>query len=176
MLDLRQPLPVKVFAAVLYREESAWEAALPRLAGLWGSAKCAPLAVPFDLTDYYEPEMGPGLGRRFVSFANLVCPDQLSRLKREANEVEAASCRDGQRTVNVDVGYLDLHKVVLASTKEGPCRVYVGQGIWADVTLRYQKGAFDSFPWTFPDFAGGRYDAFLLALRENYKRQLREER
>jgi len=141
---------------------------------VWGAIDLCSEAVPFAFTDYYEPEMGAGLVRRFAAFAALAEPDSLARLKHEANAIEERSAVDGKRTLNIDVGYLDYHKLVLASTKEGPQKVYVGSGIWADVTVLYKKGGFQPLPWTFLDFTTGAYTPFLLEARTRYRTQIRE--
>ncbi|MEE8436570.1 MAG: DUF4416 family protein [bacterium] len=188
-----EPL-AKYFAAVLYREEEALRQAIARLESAFSPVDHLGAAHPFDQTDYYRTEMGGGLRRALVSFAALASPAGLAEAKHAAAAVEDALRNPaGNRTVNVDVGYLDLFKVVLASFKARGQKIYLGQGVWADLTLTYRGGRFHPFPWTFPDFggddsggddsggddsggdaSGGRYDADLLAIRERYKQQMRE--
>lgn len=166
---------VKLFAAVLYRDESALEQALVSLAEVFSPVDSRGAPHPFDLTDYYEPEMGPGLSRMLVSFTALVSPTALAGAKHASAAVEDALRGDsGHRTVNVDVGHLDAFKVVLASFKARGQKLYLGRGVWADLTLTYAKGHWRPLEWTFPDFRDGRYDAGLLAIRERFKVQLRE--
>jgi len=174
MLKLQKPSPIKLFAGILLAKSAPWEQTLSLLEKQWGSSDFIAAPLPFDFTNYYEPEMGRDLQRQFVSFGPLARAEDLPRYKLEANEIEVALLVDNRRTVNIDVGYLDVHKIVLASTKEGPRRVYLGQGIWADLTLHYRKGAFHPFPWTFMDFKAGIYDATLLRMRELYKAQLHQ--
>lgn len=174
MTGCQQPAPAVVFAGVILAHDADWRRTVDPMVSLWGSVDLVSDPMPFDLTAYYTAEMGEGLVRRLLAFEGLVSADLLPELKLQAIEIEASLCRPtGSRTVNIDVGYLDLHRVVLASTKERPHKIYMGRGIWADLTLRYGKGRFHRFPWTFPDFADGRYDAFLLRLREHYKRARR---
>jgi hypothetical protein len=167
------PDPVKVVAAVLWRDAAALEAAVARCAALWGEVDFQGRDHPFDVTEYYEQEMGPGLLRRIVSFAALAPAESLTALKLAAIAVEDALRAPACRTVNIDVGYLDVHKLVLASTKPNGPKLYLGQGIYADMTLRYERGRFEPFPWAFADFRDGRYDADLLRVRERYKLGLR---
>ncbi len=75
--------------------------------------------------------------------------------------------------MNLDPGYVELSKVVLASTKNFYHRILVADGIYAEVTMHYEAGAWRSFPWTFPDFRSGRYAAFFDALRARYRTQLK---
>ena len=176
MLTLQDRLPVKIFAGVLWAAPEPWRRALQSMAALWGECDCRSNAAAFTCTDYYADEMGTELTREFVSFAGLAGPETLAELKLAANRIERENLHDGARTVNIDVGYLDYHKVVLASTKRGPQKIYLGQGIWADITLMYENGRFNSLPWTFPDFRNGAYDSFFLQVRERYKSALREQR
>jgi len=165
---------VKAFAAVLYADAAALEAALARLAAVFSPLDKRGPPHPFDQTDYYAAEMGAGLQRVLVSFARLEPPGWLVPAKHAATAIEDALRVDGRRRVNLDVGYLDLGKVVLASTKGRPTKLYLAQGIWADLALAYAQGRYQPQPWSFPDFRSGRYDAELLALRTRYKAQLRE--
>ncbi|OGV94396.1 MAG: hypothetical protein A3K19_05660 [Lentisphaerae bacterium RIFOXYB12_FULL_65_16] len=173
MLTLVEPLPVKVFAGMLWSDRVCFASALAVMEAAWGECDVRGEPVPFTVTDYYVAEMGAGLQRQFVAFETLVNPDALPTLKLTANRIEADSATAGQRRVNIDVGYLDYHRVVLASTKEGPFKIYVGQGIWADMTLHYASGRFEPFAWTFQDLRTGAYDGFFRELRRRYKAQVR---
>ncbi len=177
MLTLRSPLPAKVFAGTLLARDAEWERVRDRLVALWGPADLVGPERAFTFSDYYEGEMGPGLVRRMIAFERLIDPGRLPELKIEANGVERQFLRPtGGRTVNVDVGVLDYHRVVLASTKEGRHKIYLARGVWADLTLAWRKGRFESFPWTFADFATGTYDEFLTAARERYRLAVRRAR
>jgi len=168
-----QPL-VKPFAALLYREPAVLEDALARLAAAFSPVEQRGAAHPFDRTDYYAAEMGGGLQRVLLGFARLEPPGWLVPAKHAAAAVEDALRVDGRRRVNVDVGYVDLGKVVLASSKGRPTKLYLERGVWADLTLTFADGAWHPLPWSFPDFRDGRYHPELLALRERYKAQLRQ--
>jgi Domain of unknown function (DUF4416) len=172
-MPIDSPL-VNPFAALLYREPEALQAALERLAAAFSPVERLGAAHAFDRTDYYAPEMGTGLERLLVAFQRLEAPGWLVPAKLAAAGIEDALRVDGRRRVNVDVGYLDLGKVVLASFKERPTKLYLERGVWADLTLTFADGAWHPLPWSFPDFRDGRYDAELLALRERYKARLRE--
>jgi hypothetical protein len=120
--------------------------------------------------------MGSGLSRRIVSFYSLVPPDCLSSTKQKCNEIEDQLAGSKGRTVNLDVGYLDHNKIVLASFKSAGQKIYLGEGVWADLVARYRQGRYCSFEWTFPDFRDGRYDRELGQIREIYLKQLRKFR
>jgi hypothetical protein len=166
--------PVKLFVAALWREPEAFTEARARMTAAWGPIDFEGPDHPFDATEYYDAEMGRMLSRRLISFARLVAPDELAAIKLEACAIEKALARDGARTVNLDAGYLDANKLVLASLKQGPQKIYLGRGVWADLVALYRKGKFLSFEWTFADFKDGRYDHDLLRIRERYKEARRE--
>ena len=173
MQNLGEPRLVKLVAGILWTRTSERDAALGAMQDLWGQIDAASAVFAFDTTDYYVDEMGRGISRQFVSFEALVPPDSTAPIKLQANVVEAGLAENGRRSVNIDTGYLDFHKIVLASTKQAPHRVYLSQGIWADITLLYRKGSFGALPWTFPDLGSGTYDAFFLEARGLYRQQLR---
>jgi hypothetical protein len=170
------PDPVKLFVAVLWSDAAALDAAIARLGETWGECDFTGPDRPFDATDYYAAEMGPGLRRRLVGFRALVPPESLVEAKLLCNRVEDDLAGPAGRRVNLDVGYLDHNKVVLASAKPAGQKLHLGRGIYADLVGRYAGGRYQPFEWTFPDFRAGRYDDDLAALRRLYLEQLRAAR
>ena len=79
----------------------------------------------------------------------------------------------GGRRVNLDPGYLDTLKVVLASTKNANQRIYLNSGIYAEATLFYHHGAFHGLPYTYPDYLTPQTTEFLHRVRSIYVEQLR---
>jgi hypothetical protein len=162
---------VKRIALLLWADAEALSGALAAARGAWGELDHEGADQPFDLTAYYDEEMGKGLRRRLVSFQRLTRSEDLAAAKLEAMAIERSLARGGNRRVNIDVGYLDLEKVVLASSKPVWHRLHVGRGIHAEIVLRYAKGRFHPLEWSFPDFRDGRYERDLVAARERYKAQ-----
>ncbi|MBN2201839.1 DUF4416 family protein [bacterium] len=76
-----------------------------------------------------------------------------------------------RRQVNFDPGYMDYDKFVLASAKYNGQKIYLDCGIWADLTLHYEKGRFDPYPWSFPDFKSGLYQEVFQEIRARFKAQ-----
>ena len=165
--------PVKLFVALLWSHPEALENALIELRARWGEIDFTGSDHPFNITDYYEPEMGRDLHRRLLSFHRLVSPEILCRTKHVCNEIEDRLVVDKGRRVNLDIGYLDHNKIILASFKYAGQKIYMGNGVWADLVARYREGRYCPFEWTFPDFRDGRYDQELLRIRQNYREQLR---
>ena len=176
MAQPKQPLPVKYLIAVLFRDEKYILRAKEELAVKWGAIDFEGKNHPFNITDYYESEMGTPLFRRLLSFEQLYDPKQIVAMKLECNDIETALACDGRRRVNLDAGYLDHNKYLLASAKEAGQKVYLDKGIYADLSGRYKAGRYRPFEWSFPDFKDGRYDEELLEIRKLYMQQLKKYR
>jgi hypothetical protein len=163
------PKPVKYFVAILWKDESGLSAACALMKQSWGVIDYQGPDRPFDCTDYYDEEMGQGLQRRIVSFADLRSPEELASGKLRCNDIEEnLRPAPAGRNVNLDIGYLDHNKIVLASVKGLGQKIYLSQGIYADLVARYGHGRYQPFEWTFPDFKAGRYDEELKSIRERY--------
>lgn len=168
--------PVKYFIAILQgakvpaRLFNVLEAA-------WGRIDFQSQQYSFDQTKYYEAEMGPDLQRQVITFAELRSPEELASAKLKCNEIETQLARsDSHRAVNLDIGYLDHNKIVLASAKGLGQKIYLSKGIYADLVARYKHGRYQPFEWTFPDFKDGRYDADLALIRQMYLNQIKASR
>ncbi|SVB30176.1 uncharacterized protein METZ01_LOCUS183030 [marine metagenome] len=115
--------------------------------------------------------MGAPLQRRLIFFETLLPPAEIVHIKLRCNDIENTLAVDRNRTVNLDAGYMDHNKVILASAKEAGQKIYLDSGIYADIMGRYEKGRYRPFDWTFPDFRDGRYDEEFLAVRRIYLAQ-----
>ena len=124
--------------------------------------------------------MGADLRKRFFAFRDLITPDRLADIKLRTNALEIEVSQSGlyaeARPVNIDPGYLTLGKFLLATTKDQAHRVYLRDGIFAEVTLRYQAGAFEPWPWTYADYRQPAVLAFLQEARAYYHDRLRAAR
>ncbi len=166
----KEGAPVKYFAAILAGERFTRRGELlSRLEGLLGEIDYEGRPKPFDMTDYYEDEMGPSIKRTIVSFSRPGEAPDLPRVKLATAALEEEFGTKEGRTVNIDPGYIDYFKTVLASFKEGPQKIYLGAGVYADPVLMYQDGAWNVLPWTFPDFRDGRYMDDFDAIRRLYR-------
>jgi hypothetical protein len=127
--------------------------------------------IPFDYTHYYDDEFGPGLARRWVGIAGLVVQDRLADLKLASNRLEQELTLAGKRAANLDPGLLTLHSLVLATTKAHAHRIYLRDGIFAELTLRYHAGRFEPLDWTYPDYRSAACFEFLARCRAALPRQ-----
>ncbi len=173
MGTIRLPEPAKLVVSILGGDVALLEEAEAALQEAFGPVDYRTDLLPFHHTAYYEPEMGPDLKRRIVAFQRLVDPGDLSAIKRKTNALEERWAVEGKRRVNLDPGYVDLGKLVLASTKNHAHRIYLGQGIYAEVTLQYRSGRFQPWPWTYPDYASEEYCRLFGEIRALYQAQLR---
>jgi hypothetical protein len=127
----------------------------------------------FDFTSYYAQEMGAPLFRRLLVFQRLIGQSRLSGIKLETNAIETQHAVEHQRRANIDPGYLLAERFVLATGKNFSHRMYIGNGIYGDLTLIYTKGAFQPLPWTYPDYAAVSMRDYLRRVRCKYLRDLR---
>lgn len=175
MADIRPPQPVKLICGMLARSETLLARAAAALVETYGPADVGSEIWPFDFTDYYAPQMGAGLKRQFIAFQRLIDPGELASIKIFTNDLEErfAAGADVDRPVNLDPGYLTPARLILASCKDFAHRIYIGRGIYAEVTLQY-RGGWQKLDWTFPDYASQRYAAFMDEARNQLMSQLRE--
>jgi hypothetical protein len=179
MAKPRQPGPVKLFCGLLGGDPDLVRRARQLLTRRYGPIDLETAPRPFDQTDYYGPEMGPDLQRCFLSFEKLVRPETLAEIKRDTNALEqeiadAALLPAITRPINVDPGYLNLAKVVLATTKDRQQRIYLSQGIYAETTLQFTQGRWQPWPWTYPDYRLDEHLEFFQTMRRRYHEQCRE--
>jgi len=171
-----RPRAVNLICAMLAGRPEWFEEARDRLEKVLGGADLESETWPFNFTDYYHAAMGAPLLRRIYSFRELIAPDNLIAVKHTTNRLEkelAASLPNApRRPVNMDPGYVALGKFVLATTKDHAHRIYLGGGIYAECTLRWQNGAFEPWEWTYPDYRSEEYRAFLARVREIYRDKL----
>ncbi len=167
----QKPDLVKLIIGILYSDEGFLNKAFDLLKKRYGEMDFQSHSFEFTVTDYYVSEMGSPIYRIFVSFKKLIHPKRIARIKIETNGIEEQLSVKGKRKVNLDSGYMDCDKVVLASAKYNGQKIYIDHGIWADLTLHYEKGKYDPYPWSFPDFKKGLYDEVFLRIRERYKVQ-----
>jgi len=135
----------------------------------FGRALITSPVMDFDYTDYYTKSMGSPLFRRFylypAGFAMSSLPDIKARTNAIEEEASATLDLGVKRPLNLDPGYLTLSKLVLASTKDFAHRIYLRDGLYAEITLHFRKGTYQAWPWTFPDYASAEYIGFFNRVR-----------
>jgi len=171
--EIKTPPPEKLIIAFIYKEEETYDKAKDVLCNKFGKVDFESGKIRFDYTDYYNKEIGQDLFRRFISFEKLIDPGELSLIKVTTNEIEKQFLYENsnRRMINIDPGILSLSKFVLATTKNYSHRIYIGNGIFAEITLKYENKRFVPFEWTYPDYATLEYMEIIGKIREIYKKQ-----
>lgn len=164
--------PVKLIVGMFTAQETLFDTARMELAKAYGPVDHTSPVWPFDFTTYYAEEFGEDLLRQFITFSELIDPSTLPEIKLMTNGLEQSFAVQGRRQINVDPGYIDLSKLVLATTKNHQHRVYLGQGIYAEVTLRFTRQSFRPWEWTYPDYRTDHYVEFFNHARQTYLEQL----
>lgn len=174
----KEPEKVALIVGMLSIQEKLFAHAEEKMQTLWGPIEFQSNVIPFDFTDYYTKEMGAPLRRKFVSFAQYIDPGELADIKHQSNalENEIAQIQAGRtlqvaRPINLDPGYIEPSKLVLATTKNYSHRIYIGKSMYAESTLHYHKGRWQGWPHTYPDYAGAVYDEFMTRVRERLMEQ-----
>ncbi len=177
---IHQFTPVKLFVGVLVSNSKFIPEVEQRLIAAYGAIDHRSDIVPFDFTHYYEAEMGDLIDRVFFSFERLIEADQLPEIKRQTNQIEdelapllKTPTTTVKRPVNLDPGYIEQAKVILASTKNFYHRIYLGSGIFGEVTMHFKNNTYQFFPWTYPDYQSKEYQNFFLRMRQILRSQLR---
>jgi hypothetical protein len=170
MGQVQDPTPVLLIIAASSRYAAALQWARERAVESFGDIALSSPAFDFAETDYYTATMGAGLKKQFFAFERLVDPSQLAGIKRSTNECEAKYSGLGMhpepRPLNLDPGYITPAKLVLASTKDHAHRIYLRDGIFAEVTLSFRGRKWQPLEWTYPDYRLDDYQRFFTECRE----------
>lgn len=179
MGTIRPPSPVLLFLAVFGSSETAFEWTRRQSESAFGPVQLESGTIRFDtFTDYYAESMGAVLPKRLWAFRDPIDPGRLAEIKRLTNVWEEEFKREFDREngrpeiirpLNLDPGYVDLGKLVLASTKDHAHRIYLADGIFAETTLCFTRKEWKPFPWTYPDYRSEDYRTFLDRCRDYLK-------
>ena len=175
---IKYPPKAKLIVAAMVASEPLFDEVRPALQKHFGPVDERSAVYPFTFSDYYDAEMGNVLHKQIFSFERIFDTSELAAIKIRTNEIEErfAEEKDGHRhrRINLDPGYVNDSKLVLASTKDFSHRIYIGSGIFAEVTLRYlRRQGFEPLEWTYPDYRTGLVRHFLEKVRQRYMKQVR---
>ncbi len=182
MWELKEPKPVKLIIGILAVDKDALSAAVGAVNERIGKVDLVSEVWSFTQTDYYKDETGPNILRQFVSVEELVEPGKLAEIKHATNKLEQEIAGEIggvnpalqlTRPVNLDPGLIEASKLVLATTKNYSHRIYIGNKMYAEVTLIYEKGGWRHFEWTYPDYRQQCYQEFFTKVRNRLLEQLK---
>jgi len=178
MWELKEPSPVKLIIGILAAGQNSLQAAIETLTSEFGKADFVSDVWPFTQTDYYQEETGENILRRFVSIEKLINPGKLAKVKHRTNKLEkklAVKLNLGlSRPVNLDPGVIEPSKLILATTKNYAHRIYIGEKMYAEVTLVFDKGSWRPLPYTYPDYKQQCYHDFFEKVRKQLLGQLKD--
>ena len=177
------PKPAKLIISIFTSDKCLFSLYKDVLIKRFGEVDIESNTQPFNFTDYYEEEFGKNLMQKLFSFSTLIRQDELAEIKIITNSIEnnieneniKNNMAHNKRKINLDPGYITLNKYILASTKNGPSRIYLKQGIYAEITLRFINKSFVPCEYTYPNYKTNEYINYLNSVRQKYKLQLREK-
>jgi hypothetical protein len=173
MGEIKLPPPAIFFTSIIFSDPGILFQVETDMREFFGPSARRTDVIPFSQSDYYCKEMGTNLERYYLLFEPLKDRDGLAYVKIATNKIEEKYTHQNSRKVNIDPGYIALEHLVLATTKGYNHRIYLGSGIFADLTLVYENGTYRSLPWTYPDYGSSELIALFNSWREYYKGLLR---
>ncbi len=176
MGTIRKHSPVKLIVGFIFKDAGSLKKAQCYLAKRFGKLDFESKIMPFIHSSYYEKEFGKDLKRKFISFDRPISPNKLSNIKIFTNKIEKKLSKGDCRMINIDPGYLNLSKLVLATTKDYTHRIYLNNDIYAEVTLFYKDKKFRFWEWTYPDYQTSEYIEVFNKIRDLYEEQTRNAR
>lgn len=171
----REPDPAQLIMSILISRDSILTSVRQKLEAEFGEIERTVGPLRFDFTSYYEVELGANIKRWLWSFKELVDMGSLVDIKHKTNEIESVHSSGGKRQCNLDPGLMSLWNFVLATGKVNAHRIYLGTGIFADLTLIFRSSSFQPLPWTYPDYASVDMRTILNDFRKDYKWKLRNK-
>lgn len=176
MGDIRQIPPALLIVAVSSRYDDALEWAEQACTAEYGALIAKSEAFAFTETSYYESTMGTQLKKQFLAFEKLIDPAVLPSIKRRTNQMEAEYAESVAvpevRPLNLDPGYICESKLILASTKDHSHRIYLHDGIFAEITLQFKAKRWQLLPWTYPDYQRADFHDFFMYCRRSLRMKL----
>ncbi|MBN2411891.1 DUF4416 family protein [candidate division KSB1 bacterium] len=167
---IKLPQKVLLISAFCYNNEADVNNSLTEMIELYGPVKSRIKPFAFTHTQYYCDEMGENLFKFYCTFEQHIEPMEIVDIKLQTNDIEEKYSKEGKRNVNIDPGYIEVPKLVLATTKNYGHRIYLGKGIYGDVQLYWSRGTFQANPWTYPDYTEPQnFDFFVNARKEYFK-------
>lgn len=167
MAQTQPAAKAKLVMGTLYADDQIFARTLYALINKFGPIEINGPTIPFTFTDYYTEEMGAELKKTFIAFVQPIKREDLVTIKLFTNTIEQQFSKEGKRRVNIDPGYVTEHHIVLASAKEHPHRIYLSEGIYAQLILVYTKQGWIAVEKTFKDYQEKEVQEFLTKVRDS---------
>lgn len=168
--------PEKLIVGIIYNDKEILGKALKMLTDEFGEfdGMCEEFSFSEEFSDYYDEELGGEGIRRIYSFKNLVDPSRQAEIKEKTNEFEKLLSVDGDRKINLDPGFINHGRLMLATTKPQGFRIPLKNGIYTELTLFYARGGWHKLPWSYRDYQSERVQDFITKVRSTYLAQRKE--
>ena len=163
----------KLIVGVIYNDMDIYRRAIDMLTEAFGEIEDESEHFSFseEFSDYYDEELG-GRGMRVIfSFRDTVEPDRQAEIKKATNEMERILSEDGRRLINLDPGFINHGRLMLATTKAAGFRIPLADGIYTELTLFWARGAWHKLPWSYRDYQSERVQKFITSVRSKYLKQ-----
>ncbi len=166
----------KLIVGIIYSDKELLDAALASLTEKFGEIEdvCDEFSFSEEFSHYYDEELGGEGLRRIYSFRELVAPDRQAEIKIFTNELEMKLSKSGNRHVNIDPGFINHGRLLLATTKPAGFRIPLSDGIYTELTLFWARGEWQKLPWTYRDYQSERVQGFITMVRKRYLSQRKE--
>lgn len=167
----------KLIIGVIYHDPDILERAMKILVEEFGETDgmCEEFSFSEEFSNYYDGELGGEGMRRIYSFKNTVDPSRQAEIKIRTNEIEKMFSTDSGRLINLDPGFINHGRLMLATTKNAGFRIPLSDGIYTELTLFFARGAWHKFPWSYRDYQSERVQSFLTEVRHNYLLERRKK-
>ena len=171
MSELVEPVKANLTISVMFTEEALLEEIRAILKKKYGEIDAISEVYDFSsISPYYNPEMGSDIKKIVFSFKEPVARDILKEIKLFCVKLEKKYSKNGNRLVNLDPGLVTLENFILATGKNYSHRIYLGSGVFAEVTLMFgKKNMIKELPWSYRDYLYEPARSFLLEVRELYR-------
>ncbi|MDG2222567.1 MAG: DUF4416 family protein [Rubripirellula sp.] len=180
MSETRFIEPVVRFCGVITRHPESHDWAIETLSQQWGNVLLESPPIAFEAGGYYTSTMGAGLQKRLVALEGFQDPGGLADWKHQTNQWErdyaGQSEHAEQRPLNLDPGYLTQAKLVLATTKDRDHRLYLRDGMFAEVTLTYVGKRWNHHRWSYPSYRSEEVAQFASDCRQQLRKHLQATR
>lgn len=163
-----------LFCGLLYQKRDYRNRAVSELIDKFGDISDFSKTMDFaKYSSYYDDEMGSGITREWILFADEIDLEHLFEKKVTSVSIEEKFKIGGKRNINIDPGVITLSNVQLLTTKNFAHRVYLGEGIFCEVTFTFtkNKNGVKYLEWTYPDYKSEEASEFFLRNRNILKKQ-----
>ena len=152
MAEFKEISKARLVMALMYSSEDDLRKVREILIKKFGGIEFESEEFDFNFTDYYEAEFGKSLKKRFIIFKKTINREELVKIRIYTQDLEDKLKKRNKRIVNIDPGYMTKDNLIMASLKEQPYKICLGNGIFGHMIFMFKKNDVIPFRHTFPDY------------------------